>query len=156
MTLWVSFLECIAIKNIVKKIVRRWNLRQLEKLKDLENVTSPYDESEKLISLATVSGGRKQETAPQKKAAKQVNVEREQQAARGKKAAKQGQVEREQQAARKKKVAKRLQIEREQQAARERKAAKQVKIESNQQAAQGMKAAEERVRKSSRLTFYRA
>ncbi|KAK5167628.1 uncharacterized protein LTR77_007327 [Saxophila tyrrhenica] len=141
---WFSFLECIAIKDIVKKIVQRTNLRRFEKVKELENVTPPYIESEKSISPATVCEGRKQETAQEKKVAKQLKVKREQQAARDKKAAKQLKAERKQQAAQQaaqqatqeQRAAKGLKAEREQQAARDKKAAKQFKAERKQQAAQ--------------------
>ncbi|KAK3670756.1 hypothetical protein LTR78_009328 [Recurvomyces mirabilis] len=112
--------QCITIKNIVKKIVQRTGLQRSERLKEIENATPPYNESEKSVSPATVCESRKQETAQQKKATKQVKIEREQQAAREKKAAKQVKVEREQQAARDKRAEKQVKVEWEQQAAREK------------------------------------
>ena len=138
---WYSFLECIAIKDIVKRIVQRIRLRQSEKLKQLENVTPPHNGSEKSTSLATAYRDRKQEAAQELKGAKLRKVEKEQQAALEKKAAKRLKVEKEQQAARDKKAAKLRKVGKEQQAARDKKAAKLRKVEKEQQAARDKKAA---------------
>ncbi|KAK3045611.1 hypothetical protein LTR09_012819 [Extremus antarcticus] len=138
---WYGFLECIAIKGIVKKIVQRIKLRRSERLKELENVTPPHNESEKSISLTTAYRDKTQEAAQETKGAKRCKAEREQQAARDKKAAKQLKVEREQKAARDKKTAKQLKVEREQQAAQDKDTAKLLKVKSEQQAARDKKMA---------------
>ena len=141
---WLRFLECIAVKDIVNKIVQCIDLQRSKTIKESEYTTPPQNKSGMLISLTTsvaVGGNRKPETAQEKAAVKQLKAKREQQAAREKKAAKRLKAEREQQAAREKKAAKRLKAEREQQAAREKKAAKRLKAEREQQVAREKKAA---------------
>ncbi|KAI6865314.1 hypothetical protein KC338_g5127 [Hortaea werneckii] len=158
---WLGFLECIAIKDIVKRFVQGTFVRRLKKVKETESVsTTSYERS---VSLATIDEKSKteimqkkdlmkqknaevhqlaaQQAAQDKKAAKRLKLEREQQAARDKKAAKRLKLEREQQAAQEKKAAKRLKLEREQQAAQDKKAAKRLKLDKEQQAAQHKKAA---------------
>ncbi|KAK3676491.1 hypothetical protein LTR78_003767 [Recurvomyces mirabilis] len=131
---WHSFLECITIKDMVKRFVQRAKLRRSEVIVELENMT-PLHNSEHSVSLDTVYRDGQQESAQQVRAAGRAQVAGEQQTARAKKAAKQLKVEREQQAARAKKAAKQLKVEREQQAAQAKKAAKQLKVEREQQQA---------------------
>ena len=141
---WLSFLECVAAKAIVNKIVQYNDLQRSKRIKQLEYTAPPQSESEKSLSLTTsftVGGNKKPGTPQEKKAAKQLKTERKQQAAQEKKAAKRLKVEREQHAAQEKKAAKRLKVERKQHAAQEKKAAKRLKVEREQQAAQEKKAA---------------
>ena len=106
---WFSFLECVAVKDIVNKIVQCTDLQRSKKITQSEYMTPPQNESEKSISLTAsvaVGGNRKPETAQEKTAAKRLKVDSEQQAAREKEAAKRLKAEREQQTAREKKAAK--------------------------------------------------
>ena len=132
---WDSFLECIAIKDIAKKIIQCIRLRQSEKSKELEDVITPHNGPEKSISLATAWKGGKQKAAQELKRAKRLRAENEQQEACEKKVAKRLQAEKEHQAACEKKEAKRLRVEKEQQAARIKKVAKRLKAEKEHQAA---------------------
>ena len=88
---WLSFLECIAVKDVVNKIVQCTDLQRSKTIKGSEYTKPPQNESEMSISLTTsvaVGGNRKPETAQEKTAVKRLKAEREQQAAREKKAAK--------------------------------------------------------------------
>ncbi|KAI7505956.1 hypothetical protein KC347_g7827, partial [Hortaea werneckii] len=158
---WLDFLECITIKDIVKRFVQCAFVRLLEEVKkaERESITG----HERSVSLASVTKKSKreivkgenlkkqqtvkvqqlaaQQAAQDKKAVKRLKLEREQQAAQDKKAAKRLKLEKEQQAAQDKKAAKRLKLEKEQQAAQDKKAAKRLKLEKEQQAAQDKKAA---------------
>jgi hypothetical protein len=143
---WFSFLECVAVKDIVNKIVKCTDLQRSQKITESEYTTPSQDESEKSISLTTsvaVGGNRKPEPAQEKTAVKEYKIDSGQRAARGKKAAKQLKAKKGQQAAQEKKVAKQLQTKREQQTSREKKAAKRLKTEKKQQAAREKKAAKQ-------------
>lgn len=135
---WLSFLECVAVKDIVNKIVQCTNLRRSEEIKESEY--TKQNELEKSI-FVTAGINRKSDTAHERMPAEQINVNRVSQAANERKAAKRLKVERQQQAADERKAAKRLKVERQQQAANERKAAKRLKAERQQQAAKERKAA---------------
>ncbi|KAK4570047.1 hypothetical protein LTR86_003017 [Recurvomyces mirabilis] len=141
---WCSFLECITIKDIVKRFVQRAKLRRLEILGKLDTVTPLYNDSEHLISLATVYKDGQQESEQQNEVAKQVQVERKQQAVREKKAAKQVKVEGKQQAVRATKAVKQVKVEGKQQAAPEKKAVEQIRFQrKQQQVARAQKAAKQ-------------
>ncbi|KAI7471578.1 hypothetical protein KC351_g12066 [Hortaea werneckii] len=117
---WFGFLECIAIKDIVKRFVQRTSVRRLEKVKETESVSiMGYERS---VFLAAVDEQSKREIMQEKNLMKEHNVEVEQLAA--------------QQAAQNKRAAKRLKLEKQQQAAQDKRAAKRLKLEKVQQAAQ--------------------
>ncbi|KAK5673990.1 hypothetical protein LTS10_013249 [Elasticomyces elasticus] len=143
---WLTFIESIAIKQIVNKTVRCTNLQPSKKVKALKCTTAPHHESKKISSvtpLVAYGEDKKQEIARKKAAAKRLKAVREQQTAKEIRATKQIRAAREQQAGKEKKAAKRLRVVREQQAGKEKQAAKRLKAEREQQAAREKKAAKQ-------------
>ncbi|KAI7531853.1 hypothetical protein KC331_g13882, partial [Hortaea werneckii] len=157
---WFGFLECIAIKDIVRRFVQRTRVRRLEKVEEAESVSIAGHQRSTFLPTVNEKSYRivqeknltklhnvethqlaAQQAARDRKIAKRLKFEREQQAAQDKRAAKRLKLEREQQAAQDKRVAKRLKLEKEQQAAQDKKAAKRLKLEKEQQAAQDKRAA---------------
>jgi hypothetical protein len=155
---WLDFLECITIKDIVKRFMQRTKLCASCGENPVEKVTLASSESMRSITVENVGEGSNQRTAQQKNAMEQTMLVREQQAARQRKAAKtvprRAKLETEQRAAPGRKTAKTAaKLESEQPVARESKAAKTAakrakkaaktaaKLESEQRAARERKAA---------------
>ncbi|KAH9827235.1 hypothetical protein Tdes44962_MAKER03046 [Teratosphaeria destructans] len=149
---WIDFLECVAIKGVVKKIVQRTILRELERSRILENAKLLCLEEVSSRSSYTLSGCRLQEPAVVQKAAKQAKVEEEQRAAQARRAIKQARVEKEQQAAQAKRAVKQASVQEQQRVAQAKRAIKQARVEKEQQAAQAKRAVKQaRVQEQQRV-----